>query len=480
MGKEKEMAKGLNRREALKVFSASATMLAFPHISFAKASDGFLEIITRPAKKEFDPETPASSELWTYNGNTPGPEIRIKRGERVKVRLINQLKEPTTIHWHGIRIDNKMDGVPDLTQRRVNEGETFEYDFIAPDAGTYWYHAHFQSWKQVARGLYGPLIIDEDTPLFDKDHDITLMMDDWRLDKEGKLDLNSLGALRDWSHAGRLGNWLTINGQSRPDFTLKTGEAYRLRLINASNARILRLNPNLPGAKIIAYDGQSLKQPQTELLSPLEIAPAQRVDLAITPTEQGTINLEEISSEEPLSFAQFTVSGNEQKPASLPVLTENSLPTPDLTSAKNLTLDMTGGAMGMMGKDGKMLEMVHKGKKLSREDIRKTKQVWAFNGVANLAKDPYFQADRNETITINVKNNTAFSHAIHMHGHHFQIIEHSAKKLEGENPWRDTFLIKRNETVKIAFVADNPGKWLLHCHMLEHAAAGMSTWFKVN
>ena len=123
-----------------------------------------------------------------------------------------------------------MDGVSGLTQEAVKPGETFEYDFVVPDAGTYWYHAHNRSWNQVARGLYGTLIVEDDEPSFDRDHDLTLVVDDWRLNQEGVLDVDSIGSLMDWSHSGRLGNWLTVNGHGRPKFKLNAGEAYRLAL----------------------------------------------------------------------------------------------------------------------------------------------------------------------------------------------------------------------------------------------------------
>ncbi len=134
---------------------------------------------------------------------------------------------------------------------------------------------------------------------------------------------------------------------------------------------------------------------------------------------------------------------------------------------------MTGGAMG------RMVEAVYQGKVLSGEDYPRTKQLWAFNGVANLAEEPLLAAQRGETIILEVFNDTAFMHAMHVHGHHFRVIERSGATIDDGDPWRDTFLVGPEQTVRIAFVADNPGKWLFHCHMLEHAAAGMNTWFDV-
>ena len=235
----------LTRRRMLQLAGMGTAAFSVPPIlTAARASDRFLELTAGPSRKKLYRNDAAESELWTYNGSSPGPEIRVRVGETVKVRLFNNLEEPTSIHWHGIRIDNAMDGVSGLTQDPVPPGGTFEYDFVAPDAGTYWYHAHNKSWNQVGRGLYGPLIVEEEDPVFDRDHDLMLIMDDWRLNDEGRLDTESFGALMDWAHAGRLGNWLTVNGKSSPSFALKAGEAYRIRLVNASNARVLELDPD--------------------------------------------------------------------------------------------------------------------------------------------------------------------------------------------------------------------------------------------
>ncbi|WP_245625479.1 multicopper oxidase family protein [Ahrensia marina] len=437
----------------------------------SQTSDGVFELVAGPSRQKLYSNEGVESDLWSYNGSTPGPEIRVKKGERVRIKFVNNLEEPTSVHWHGIRIDNAMDGVSGLTQEPVLPGDSFIYDFVAPDAGTYWYHAHNKSWNQVARGLYGPLIVDEIEPLFDDQHDLTLMIDDWRLAGEGAVDLASLGSLMDWSHAGRLGNWLTVNGQPVPTLKLKRNDVYRLRLINAANARIFEIDPARINARVIGYDGQSLKDAVTLNYAPLMIGPAQRVDLIVTPKNDFT--LDEISGDEPFPMINFEVgieSGNESDPVKL---VANDLPEPDLENAKTFTLDMTGGAMGGF------VEIVYQGEKLKGEAFRTSRQVWAFNGVANLAESPFFDVNQGETVIIETINNTGWVHAMHIHGHHFKILSRSGATVDEGEMWRDTFLIGPEQKTKIAFVADNKGKWLFHCHMLEHAAAGMNTWFNV-
>ncbi|MEJ8474632.1 multicopper oxidase family protein [Roseibium algae] len=463
----------ISRRGVLAGTGASMVGLALPRASFALAADGFLEITAEPSEQKLYKDDAPASLLWTYNCTAPGPEIRAKRGERIKVRLINKLEEPTSIHWHGIRIDNTMDGVSGLTQKAVPPGEIFEYDFVAPDAGTYWYHAHNKSWNQVVRGLYGPLIIEEDDPAFDMDHDLTLIMDDWRLDDQGILDLESLGSLMDWSHAGRLGNWLTVNGGSLPEYTLVAGEAHRIRLVNASNARILQLDLASLGAKVLAYDGQAFEVPKEAPSGGFLIGPGQRVDLLLVPEPGARMALREVSGGDPFDFALLKVTAGTNRQAPVPSLPVNALPEPDLDAATTLTLDMTGGAMGQMG------ALSYKGQPLTREIMRETGQLWGLNGVAGLPETPFFKVRKGETILLQVVNNTAFAHAMHTHGHHFRIVAQTLALVDDTGTWRDTFLIGPGETTTIAFVADNPGKWLLHCHMLEHAAAGMTTWFEV-
>lgn len=463
----------INRRQILQTTIAAAVVSALPEFQLVRAADGFLELTAGKSKKKLYRDDAPASDLWTFNKTSPGPEIRVKRGERVRVRLINNLEEATSIHWHGIRIDNAMDGVSGLTQKAVEPGETFEYDFVAPDAGTYWYHAHNRSWNQVARGLYGTLIVEEDEPAFDQDHDLTLVVDDWRLNREGVLDVDSIGSLMDWSHGGRLGNWLTVNGKGQPIFKLNASEAYRLRFINVSNARVFEIDPSKFNAKILAYDGQALDKPVTLDYTPLLIGSAQRVDFLVTPATNKDFAIEEVSGDTPYPFIKFEVQGTPSPVLKAPALVLNSLPEPDQTNANLFKLHMSGGAMGGGG------DTIYKGKKLEGREFMLTRQVWAFNGVANLADKPFFQVKRGETVSIDVYNDTAFMHAMHVHGHHFRIIKREGSVVDEGQPWRDTFMVGPTQTTNISFVADNPGKWLLHCHMLEHAAAGMNTWFEV-
>ena len=412
------------------------------------------------------PKTP----IWGYGGATPGPTLRIRQGERLTRLFVNALPQPSTVHWHGIRIDNAMDGVPGLTQDTVPPGGEFLYDFVAPDAGTYWYHPHNRTWEQMARGLYGALIVEEPHPP-EVDGDEVLLIDDWRLTDDASID-ESFGAMMDWSHAGRLGNWLTVNGDG--DFRLAVGhlERLRLRLINTANARIFPLAAEGLDGWIVALDGQPLALP--EPVGRMTLAPAQRMDLIVdvTAAAGAEASLAFLDRDETYPIASFDVAG-EVRAQRLPVpgaLPANPVPEPEsLADARRVTLRMEGGAMGrmrgaMMG--GRMMDM---------RQLVEAGRVWSFNGQADMPDEPLLSATTGETVRIEMVNDTAWPHAMHLHGHHFRRIAADGRL----GPLRDTALVERNETVEIAFVADNPGDWLLHCHMLEHSVAGMMTWIRV-
>ncbi|MCY4489397.1 MAG: multicopper oxidase domain-containing protein, partial [Deltaproteobacteria bacterium] len=168
----------MNRRQFL---ACSAASILFPTTGWTTAP---LRLKAGPVTARMLPEDDRLTSMLGFNGSTPGPELRVRQGDRLSVSFENGAGQASTIHWHGIHLDNAMDGVPDLTQAAVRPGETFHYAFDVPHAGTYWYHAHHRSWEQVARGLYGPLIVEErDPPPVDRD--ITVVLDDWRLERNG-------------------------------------------------------------------------------------------------------------------------------------------------------------------------------------------------------------------------------------------------------------------------------------------------------
>ena len=167
--------------------AATALALAAPMSARFARSDTALRLVAEPGSAHLlesgQPKTP----IWGYNGVVPGPMLRVRQGKELTAELVNKLPQPTTVHWHGIRIINSMDGVAGLTQPPVQPGDSFTYRFVAPDAGTYWYHPHYRTWEQLARGLHGALIVDEEKPP-EVDQDLVLIFDDWRIGTKGKID----------------------------------------------------------------------------------------------------------------------------------------------------------------------------------------------------------------------------------------------------------------------------------------------------
>ncbi|HMB47128.1 MAG TPA: multicopper oxidase family protein [Afifellaceae bacterium] len=478
----------MNRRQFLLSSTAAAGVAGLagvPIMAPARAADGFTEIRAMRAKAPLlGPDSPMT-DVWSYNGVVPGPVVRAARGETIRVRLINELDDPTTIHWHGIRIDNAMDGVAGLTQEPVKPGDSFDYVFTAPDAGTYWYHSHNKSWEQMARGLYGRLIVEGDAEGFATDH--ILMIDDWRLGDGGAIDERSMGSMMDWSHGGRLGNWVTVNGTSYPELELTAGAANRLRLVNPSNARIYELEFKGLEAQLIGLDGQVFDRPRP-LDGPLVLSPAQRADLMVTTGSEGEAELLALNGSDRVGLAGFRFMRGDGGNGPALLLKPNTLPEPDLDDALGVRLDMQGGAMGMMqgarmgrgdmSGGGMMGSGMMGGGMMGMRDLVQNGFAWAFNGVAGMPDKPLFAAPRGKSVRLTMVNDTRWPHAMHLHGHHFRVYSRNGRP-EAQTPWRDTVLTNAGETVEIGFVADNSGKWLIHCHMAEHMAAGMVSWFDV-
>lgn len=424
-----------------------------------------------PVERQLAPEGYPPTALWGFEGSAPGPEIRLPQGARLERRLINDLPQATSVHWHGIRIDNAMDGVPGLTQPAVAPGGQFDYAFRLPDAGSYWYHSHNRSTEQVARGLYGPLIVEEPEGAPEVDGEEVLLLDDWRMTREAELSPD-FDNLQDRAHAGRFGNYVTTNARGDWFRPVRRHARLRLRLINAANARIFELAALGLEGWVVALDGMPLDDPRP-IQETLVLAPAQRADLIVDVTaEEGeTAHLVQLTREGGVSQAAFPVEGQAARarrpaPAALPPNPNSGLP--DMAAARRLDLRMEGGAMGRLSD-----AMTAQGPK-SIQGLMREGLVWALNGFSGLPETPLAEAARGETLRITLINDTAFPHGMHLHGHHFREV-----LPDSLGPLRDTILVERGERREIAFVADNPGDWLFHCHMLGHQAAGMKTWLRV-
>ena len=422
-----------------------AALAVLPH---ARAQLRELRLEAAPARLAVVGAPHPQTGLWTYNGAFPGPTLRFRQGERLRARLVNRLPQDTTIHWHGIRLPNAMDGVPHLTQPPVPPGGEFLYEFELPDAGTFWYHPHSSSAEQVGRGLLGALIVEERTPPA-VDRDLLWVLSDLRLDREAQVapDFN---APFDASHAGRLGNTALVNGRVPESFALDAGERIRLRLVNAASARIFRLHFEGHSPQVFALDGHPVV---AHLVSGgLRLGPGMRADLLLEasgePGRRYAVT-DDFFARRAYRLLELAYT-DKRAPARMlpaPQLPANPLAAPDLARAERLQLVLGGGAMRP----------------------RQPQGLWSINGQSprGHAHQPMFRLKRGRSYVFEVHNDTAWHHPFHLHGVAFRALS------EPHQPWRDTALVDPGARAEFAFVADNPGDWMIHCHILEHQEAGM-------
>lgn len=459
----------LSRRHFLRNSAALAATPMLPRKS--AAWDHHTPLIAAPAMAQIAPEGYGETGLWTFGGSLPGTELRFRQGDQLAIRVQNDLPQATSVHWHGLHVPNAMDGVPDLTQTPIEPGQTFDYEFDLPDAGTYWYHSHQQSTEQVERGLYGAIVIEEaDGP--DVDADLTLVLDDILLTPEAKLaeDFDNPGGA---SHGGRLGNLILTNGTIDWRQTAHSGDRLRLRLINAATARVFQLGLSGMQGWVVAYDGMPLVAPQP-VTEPFPLAPAQRIDLIVDVQADPGMQAHLVQYERDGGYSQasFDISGRSAsaaRPAPMPLPMNPGWTAPDLANAQNIDMRLEGGMMGQMR------AATFQGETMDTRALMQQGQFWALNGTAGMTDTPLARLSSGESARMSLSNDTAFPHAMHLHGMHFAEIAPDGSF----GALRDTILVMPRAAQDIAFVADNPGKWLFHCHMLSHQATGMKTWIEV-
>lgn len=452
----------MNRRQFL-TFAAATTVL-----SRAQAAEARRLRIAAGTQSLVGAGNPDTA-VWAYDGKVPGPNLRYRQGERLRVEVENALDVDTTVHFHGIRLPNAMDGVPYLTQAPIaRNGGKFLYEFALPDAGTYWYHPHLGSPEQVGRGLYGALVVEErDPPAVDRD--LVWVLSDWRLDRKAKIVAN-FGNFMDASHAGRIGNTVTLNGAIREALEVRAGERIRLRLINASNARIYGLKFEGHAPQLIALDGHPL-EPHRPANDRVVLGPAERADLILdcAGAQGGSYPvIDEFYARRAYRLLDVRYSNAPayaRATPPVPRLAPNRLPEPDLAAAKRHRIVFGGGMMGAMPS-----QREHKG------------LFWTVNGKpvheGEHRHAPMLELRRNGSYLLELVNDTAWHHPIHLHGHVFRVLSRNGKPTPLRE-WRDTVLIEPDGRAEIAFVADNPGDWMFHCHVLEHQASGMMAVVKV-
>ncbi len=450
---------------------------------------GAVQPTTQPAAQPAAQDTTLTTSVWTYidalHVERDSPVIRAAQGELLPVLFENRLPSATTVHWHGLRLHNSMDGVPLISQGTVASGERFLYRLACRDAGTFWYHPHVASQEQLVRGLAGVMIVSEDKPV-EVDQDLVWLLKDWLLDAEQQIR-GDFDDLRDMSHAGRIGNQVTLNGEpaqfdDRDPQPLRVpiGARVRLRLINAASARtfVLRFESDSGLVPLIAaLDGFPCP------LHPAEdgnivLAAAQRVDLLFD-MPAGRVLIRDQREprrrfvlRELLAVAQ---SGQGRTRSAITPLPQNRWLEPQLQKARSFDVVFEGGARGQLRAARVGNQTVSSEQLLERYQMN-----WAINGVANRDHDPspFIKVRCNDTVLLRLRNDSAWHHPIHLHGFHFEVLN-----IDGKPPAvrtvRDTVMMEPRSRAEIAFVADNPGTWMFHCHILQHQAGGMMAAIQV-
>jgi FtsP/CotA-like multicopper oxidase with cupredoxin domain len=393
---------------------------------------------------------------WSYNGTVPGTPIVVGLGERIRVKAINRLSVPTNIHWHGLEVPNDQDG-PGIV---IKPGETYEYDFTAETAGTYWYHSHrMPVLEQMDMGLYGALIVKDAADAgYSGDH--TYVLDDWYLGANGE---RLPGTARGMTE--RFGNVGTVNGRTGvgiEPLVLKKGELHKLRFINASTAAVHYLMITGHQWRVTHTDGHPLAEPY--LADMIVLSPGERIDVELSAAADPS-KAYEIINDDPDLGIRIPVK---YAPGSVPEVKSPFVPPasrafPGILKApvdKTLVLNSGTGRMAMGGS------------MMGGAGI-----AWTINGKSFPDTDP-LRIKVGRVVKLRLRNEDLammhpMDHPIHIHGAYFQVVSIDGEPPERET-WKDTINVRAGGYVDIALRFKNPGDWMLHCHILDHEDGGMT------
>ena len=424
----------------------------------ASGAQGFLSVEAAPASLQLAPPPAEPAAVCAYGGAIPGPLIRLKQGEELRLRLANTLAEPTTLSFPGLRAANAAAGIGGLTQERVKPGASAEIRFVPPDPGFNLYlpRAGSTDASQQGRGLFGPIIVDEaNRP--DVDLDAAIILSDWNLDASGRLndDFADPAAGRG---SGRKGGVVFANGAAAPlKLRARPGARVRLRLGNAATGR--RATVAIDGAKvlIVAVDGQP-SEPFEPLNNQFPMGPGARFELMFDMPRDLRLGVRlDLRGDAGEADRPFIAIASDGEPVASrpepPRLAANPLLPAEiaLEAAKRCDFTIAGGGSA----------------------------PFTVNGASfvDWAPKPACIIPRGAPAVFALANKTAVVQAIRLWGHVARLL-HAMD--DGWEPyWRDTFLIQPGRTAHVAFVADNPGKWPLESAIPEHRAAGVGAWFQV-
>lgn len=392
-------------------------------------------------KKKVQLASGQTIEAWTFNGQTPGPPLVVNKGDLVEVKLVNKnIEAGVTIHWHGVDVPNAEDGVAGMTQNAVFPGESHTYRFVVQETGTHWYHSHQLSSIQVHKGLFGPFVIlPENDDLSGQTEEIILFAHEWNTPSGPVTALN----LQD-----------TLQRKK-----MQPGTKVRLRLINSSNNTKGFLLTGVP-FKVEAIDGHNVNQPEDLTDHVLYIGGGGRYDVTFTmPENPVSLTLTDEQSQAAVVFSQDGL-GKVGIPEDVkefdPLAYGEPAPSPFSPTAPFDREFMM------------VLDQIYVGNYNG-----KTGQLWTINGEV-FPHTPTFMVQEGDRVKTTIVNRTFADHPMHLHGHHVHVLSRNGKPVTGSPLVVDTLLVRPGEVYEIAFLADNPGLWMDHCHNLEHAVWGMT------
>ncbi|UFJ40470.1 multicopper oxidase family protein [Brevibacillus humidisoli] len=384
----------------------------------------------------------AGVEAWTFNGKIPGPELRIRQGELVEITLVNEdIEDGVTVHWHGLNIPNGEDGVAGVTQNAVKPGESYTYRFVADQVGTYWYHSHQQSSKQVRKGLFGPLVIEPNKPKPSVEWlDIPIVFHQWDT-TENKM-VPSLGT------ADRL------QGKA-----VSPGTPVRLRLINADNwSKWFALTGTR--FQVAAIDGNDIVQPTDLRNAKMLVAGGGRHDITF------------IMPETPV---QLTALGDTVGEIGMVFSQDGSIQKADVGELSVFD----PAAYGALASTPFNIDSQFDREFFMVFDNRpgfydgQFDMLWTINGKV-FPDTPMLMVQEGDLAKTTFVNRSFMDHPMHLHGHHMLVLRRNGRAVTGSPWWTDTLNVAPGETYEVAFRADNPGIWMDHCHNLDHAKLGMT------
>jgi FtsP/CotA-like multicopper oxidase with cupredoxin domain len=461
----------ISRREFL--LGSTGTLAAFAAGGFAvsgfaasRAQAASHKIVMSNLDHQILPNT-VTKGMMSFSQEGPPPVLRFRQGEKTVIDVENGLDEATVVHWHGLRIANAMDGVPYLTQYPIEAGQSYRYEFTPPDAGTFWYHPHCNTLEQMVRGLTGVLVVEEaEDPGFD--HDLPLNIRDFRLGGDDQF-LNFYKP-RNAARSGTLGTVSTINWQVEPTYELEAGSLVRLRLAVTDMTRVGRYEVTGGEAEVIALDSNPLPKPIQA--KDIVLSPGQRADIALRmPDREGdAANLLLRRKNGTKVLARFQAKGQSARRdlRDLKALQMNPVSRPDLNNAEVLEFVFGWSPEGDAPQSSLCGTLGYTFWSINRT---------AWPGDLPGPFDPLATLKLGKTYILRLRNETPNAHPIHLHGVSFQLLRSNKRTIPPLVT--DTALLLSEETMDVALVADNPGDWAFHCHVIEHQKTGLAGFLRI-